>query len=352
MRLKTWSLIGLVAILVLALACGPALAAKKKNPMEAWKPKFDPKGAKYKVIVSNVSTPGLMGVRAGIWIRDALWEATKGQMYFDYRPFSQLGGEVEVLNLLQTGAIQGMACSSVASTNLGPRMGIVNLPFLVNTPEKLEKFVKSGELFQHYLDGMLHQGIIGLDITSYGQYGWATKIPVKTIADAKKVKFRIAEAAVNQAAYKAWGFNPVVMPWPDVPTALKQGVITGLDHTPTVCYVTKKFEVVKNYTSLNYAQGLFVWLFNKAWFDKLPADLKATFKKVVAEQCAKARAAQVKQDAGVSKVAVEKAKVAFHSLSDGDMATLQKQAKAVHDKWAPQIGAEYLKKVQALMGFN
>ena len=31
-----------------------------------------------------------------------------------------LGGEVEVLNQLQMGAIQGMACSSVASTNLGP----------------------------------------------------------------------------------------------------------------------------------------------------------------------------------------------------------------------------------------
>ncbi len=352
MRVKTLALIGLVVLIAVALVAGPALAAKKKNPMEAWKPKFDPKGAKYKVVVSNVSTPGLIGVRAGFWIRDALWEATKGQMYFDYRPFSQLGGEVEVLNLLQTGAIQGMSVSSVASTNLGPRMGVVNLPFLVNTYEKLDKFIAAKDLFKHFLAGMEHQGIIGMDITAYGQYGWATKTPVKTIADAKKVKFRTAEAAVNQASYKAWGFNPVVMPWPDVPTALKQGVITGLDHTPTVCYVTRKFEIVKNYTALNYAQGLFIWIFNKKWYESLPADLQKTFAKVVHEQCAKARAGQKAQDTKMVGLAKEKAKVKFWKLPDAEITLLKKQAKPVHDKWAKQIGPEFLKKVQDLMGFK
>ncbi len=351
MRFKSLALIGVALLLALTLVAGPALAAKK-NPMEAWKPKFDPSGAKYKVTVSNVSTPGLIGVRAGFWIRDALWEATKGQMYFDYRPFSQLGGEVEVLNLLQTGAIQGMSVSSVASTNLGPRMGVVNLPFLVNTYEKLDKFIADEELFKHFLAGMEHQGIIGLDITAYGQYGWATRTPVKTIADAKKEKFRTAEAAVNQATYKAWGFNPVVMPWPDVPTALKQGVITALDHTPTVCYVSKKFEIVKNYTQLNYAQGLFIWIFNKKWFEGLPDDLQKTFTKVVHEQCAKARAGQKEQDAKSIAASKEKEGVKFWSLPDADIATLMAEAKGVHDSEAKAIGLEFLKKVQDLMGFK
>jgi TRAP-type C4-dicarboxylate transport system substrate-binding protein len=65
------------------------------------------------------------------------------------------------------------------------------------------------------------------------------------------------------------------MPWPDVPVALKQGVSSmDLDHTPMVCNITKKFEVAKYYTHLNYAQGLFIWVFNKAWFNRLPADLQ------------------------------------------------------------------------------
>jgi len=93
-----------------ALAAGPSL--------DAWKPNFNPAGAKYKFIVSNVSHPVLKGVYAGFAIRDELWKRTNGQMYLDYKPFSMLGGEVEVLNQLQMGAIQGMGSSSVAATNL------------------------------------------------------------------------------------------------------------------------------------------------------------------------------------------------------------------------------------------
>jgi TRAP-type C4-dicarboxylate transport system substrate-binding protein len=261
MRMKKWMLILAVAVAAVALVVPAAMA--KKPSLDKWKASFDYSKAKYKIKVSNVSHPAIKGVFAGFAIRDALWKATNGQIYFEYIPFSMLGGEVEVLNQLQMGAIQGMSVSSVASTNLGPRMGIVNLPFLVNSYEKLEKFVGNKKLFQHFLDAMEHQGIMGLDITAYGRYGWATTMPVKNIADAKKVKFRIAEAAVNKLLYKSWGFNPVVMPWPDVPTALKQGVITGLDHTLIVCYLTRKFEVAKNFTPVNYAQGLFIWIFNQ-----------------------------------------------------------------------------------------
>ena len=216
MIMVTCCLVSIVLFTVPALA-GPSL--------EAWKPAFDPSGAKYKCIVSNVSHPVIKGVYAGIAMRDELWKRTNGQIYFDYKPLSVLGGEVEVLNQLQMGAIQGMGVSSVAATNLGPRFGLINLPFLVNSFDKLDKFTSSGKLFDHYMMAMDHQGIMAVDIASYGNYGWATTVPVKTIEDAKKVKFRIAEAAVNKLSYQAWGFNPVVMPWPDVPVALKQGVI-------------------------------------------------------------------------------------------------------------------------------
>ena len=360
MRLKKILTITLICLIGLGLAITPALA--KKPSLDAWKPKFDPSGAKYKLIVSNVSTPGLKGVYAGFAIRDELWKRTNGQMYLDYKPFSILGGEVEVLNQLQMGAIQGMGCSSVASTNLGPRFGLVNLPFLINSFEKLDKFVNSGKLYDHFLMGMDHQGIMAIDISSYGNYGWATTIPVKTIADAKKVKFRIARAAVNKLSYEAWGFNPVVMPWPDVPVALKQGVITGLDHTLTVSSLTKKFEVAKYYTQLNYAQGLFIWLFNKAWYNKLPADLQKTLVETIKDVCAEARKADKQQEAEQIKAAKEKYGVEFFKLSDADMQTLTTQANSVHQKFAPEINKnysgdkyqpeDYLKEVQNFMGYK
>ena len=329
--------------------------------MDAWKPKFDPSGAKYKCVVSNVSHPVLKGVYTGFALRDELWKKTNGQIYIDYKPFSMLGGEVEVLNQLQMGAIQGMGVSSVASTNLGPRFGVVNLPFLIDSFDKLDKFVNSGKLFDHFLKAMDHQGIMALDITGYGNYGWATTKPVRTIKDAKKEKFRIAEAAVNRLNYANWGINPVVMPWPDVPVALKQGVITGLDHTPMVCNITKKFEVAKYFTQVNYAQGLFIWIFNKAWFDRLPADLQQTFKDTVHEVCAKIRSETRQQEIDE----IEKAKAAgveFFKLSDADMATLKREGDKTHQSFAEEINKlypgdtyrpeNYLKEVQVLMGYT
>jgi TRAP-type C4-dicarboxylate transport system substrate-binding protein len=208
---------------------------------------------------------------------------------------------------------------------------------------------------------MDHQGIMGVDICSYGNYGWATTVPVKTIADAKQVKFRIAEAAVNKLSYQSWGFNPVVMPWPDVPVALKQGVITGLDHTLTVCSITKKFEVAKYFTELNYAQGLFIWIFNKAWFNGLPADLQKTLVQTVKDVCAEARVAAKQQEMEQRKAAAGQG-IEFYQLSSNEMKILKDQGTAVHDEFASEINKlnagdkyrpdNYLLEVQKYMGYK
>ena len=359
MAVKKISIVALVGFIGLILIVSPALAAGPS--LDAWKPAFDPSGAKYKLIVSNVSHPVLKGVYTGFAIRDELWKRTNGQMYLDYKPFSMLGGEVEVLNQLQMGAIQGMGVSSVASTNLGPRFGVVNLPFLINSFDKLDKFVNSGKLFDHFMNAMDHQGIMGLDITGYGNYGWATTTPVRNLAEAKKLKFRIAEAAVNQLTYKAWGLTAVVMPWPDVPVALKQGVIDGLDHTPMVCNITKKFEVAKYFTQVNYAQGLFIWIFNKAWFNSLPPDLQKTFTATVHDVCVKIREETKQQE--LDEIAkAQAAGIQFFKLSDADMATLKAEANTVFKDFAPEINklypgdtyrpADYLKEVQDYMGYS
>ena len=99
--MKTYRpLFAIVLILMFAaLFMTPALA--KGPSLEAWKPAFDPSTAKYKLIVSNVSHPVIRGVYTGFAIRDELWKRSNGQIYLDYKPFSMLGGEVEVLNQLQ-----------------------------------------------------------------------------------------------------------------------------------------------------------------------------------------------------------------------------------------------------------
>ena len=342
---KFWA-VGVIAVLVAGLLISPALAKKsKKELIEEWRPKFDYSKAKYKLKVSNITTPTDISSGIGFEIRDELWKRTNGQIYFEYLPFGILGGEVEVFSQLRSGAIQGMASNSQTAVNLGPRMELCSLPFLLDSYEKIEKFIANKKLFQTFMDSMKHQGIIGVDVTIYGMYGWATSEPVTNLNDLGSLKIRIAESRVGALIYKNWGINPIVMPWPEVHVALKQGVINALDHTINVCNTQKIFEITKNYTKVNYAPGLFVWVFNEAWFNTLPKKLQQIFLEVVHEKCAKARKEWNDSRPASQEYAVKNFGVKFNQLDAKTLATLKERSKKTYQECEERIGREYLDEV-------
>jgi TRAP-type C4-dicarboxylate transport system substrate-binding protein len=347
---RTFALFSLLAMLMVTLPAGPLFAAEDKpDPLANWKAKFDPSKAEFTYILSNISHPAIEGVAAGYAIRDALWAKSNGRIYVDYRPLAQLGGEKDVIAKLKMGAVQGMLASSVAAANIADRFGIVNLPYVVDSFEKLDKFRNTPELWKPFSESALSVGIMAPDVTGYGPYGWATTSPVRNLTEAKAINFRIAEAPVNTDLYKAWGLKFTVMPWPDVPQALQTGVINGLDHSPIVCNITKKFTIAKYFTDLNYAQGLFIHLVNKKWFDKLPKDLQETFLQVVAEESAKNREATKKQYAD-QVAAAKTAGVEFIPLAPADREALVKASQPVYAAWGQKIGIDYLAKVRTGLG--
>jgi len=315
------------------------------DPLAKWQPSFDPSGAKYVYLLSCVGHPAIEGVAVGFQIRDRVWQESKGQLYVDFRPLSQLGGEKDVINKLNFGAINGMMSSSVAAANIAPELGIVNLPYVIDTFEKLDRFRDTPELWNPFRDAPIFKGLQVIDFTGYGSYGWATTRPVTTFAEAKGVNFRIAQAPVNIDAYKAWDLKFAVLPWPDVPQALQTGVIDGLDHTPIVCNISKKFTVAKYYTQLDYAQGLYVHIINKKWLAQLPEELQQLLLKIVKEESAVARKRTKEQQQ--QQIAAAKANgVSFFELEPADKAKMIEASEKIYDIWGPKIGQEYLDKVR------
>jgi TRAP-type C4-dicarboxylate transport system substrate-binding protein len=130
----------LLSLCLFGLLTGPLHATEKADPLEAWKPKFDPSKAQFTYILSNVDHPAIEGIAVGYHIRDKVWERSNGRLYVDFRPMAQLGGERDVISKLKLGAVHGMLCSSVAAVNVADRLGIVNLPFVIDSFDKLEKF--------------------------------------------------------------------------------------------------------------------------------------------------------------------------------------------------------------------
>ncbi len=315
------------------------------DPLAVWQPKFDPSGAEYTYLLSCVGHPAIAGVSVGYRIRDRVWAESGGRLYVDYRPISQLGGEKDVLHKLQLGAIQGMLSSSVTAPNVSPRLGLVNLPFLIDGFAKLEQFRNDQALFADYGAEALSKGIRVVDFTGYGSYGWATRKPITSLAQAREATFRIAQAPVNVDLYRAWGLQFTVMPWPDVPQALQTGVITGLDHTPIVCSISKKFTVAKNFTRIDYAQGLYIHLMNERWLQRLPQDLRRLLLKIIVEESAKTRAL-TEQQQNQEIANAQAAGVSFYELSKEESAQLMNLAEPVIQKWGKKIGLDYLNRVR------
>ncbi len=323
----------------------PLAKEEVKDPLAAWQPSFDPKGAEYTYILSNVDHPAIEGIAVGYHIRDKVWKRSGGRLYVDFRPMAQLGGEKDVIKKLKLGAVQGMLCSSVAAVNVADRLGVVTLPFVVDSFEKLETFRNTPELFDDFRDAAAEQDILAVDFTGYGTYGWATKEPVRTLEEARRVNFRVAQAPVNIDSYKAWGLKFTVMPWPDVPQALQTGVVTGLDHTPIVCSITKKFNFAENFTQLDYAQGLYIHLLNKRWLESLPADLQVILLQAIKEESATARAL-TKNQQEQELAAAQSRGVQIFQLAPADRQKLIKLSQPVYDSWAEKIGQDYLTRVR------
>jgi len=103
---------------------------------------------------------------------------------------------------------------------------------------------------------------------------------------------------------------------------------------------------------------LFIWIFNKAWLESLPEDLRATFTEVVHEVCANIRQETIAQE--TEQIAAAKANgIEFFTLSDEEQKILVEQGDAVHKKFADDINKvyegdvykpeNYLKEVQQYM---
>lgn len=346
MKTFTYSILSFCAVALFWLSSVSSAVAG--DPLEHWQPAFDPSGAKYTYLLSCVGHPAIEGVAVGFRIRDRVWEETNGQLYVDFRPLSQLGGEKDVINKLKFGAVQGMMSSSVAAANIAPELGIVNLPYVVDTFAKLETFRSTPTTWEPFRDAALSKNIRVVDFTGYGSYGWATTRPIRTLRDASGVNFRIAQAPVNIDAYKAWGLKFAVLPWPDVPQALQTGVIDGLDHTPIVCNISKKFTVARYYTELDYAQGLYVHMINTKWLKTLPADIRATLLKVIAEESSAARKmTRIQQEREIA--AAKKDGVTFLTLGDTDKEKMMQDSEKVYSLWEKKIGKEYLSVVRATL---
>jgi C4-dicarboxylate-binding protein DctP len=121
---------------------------------------------------------------------------------------------------------------------------------------------------------------LGVKVIGYynvGSWVWGTTAkshPIARPADFQNLKIRVVGNPVVERTLKAFGAQPTQLAWPEVPTALLQGVIDGLETTLSGLDSVKGWELTKNLTFSNHKYLPYVVIMNKRSWDKIPPDLQ------------------------------------------------------------------------------
>jgi tripartite ATP-independent transporter DctP family solute receptor len=161
---------------------------------------------------------------------------------------AQLGGERDLLEGIRLGTLH-MCIGAGGLANFAPAYNVVQLPFLIKNQEHMTRIAEgpAGKLLAQRIEEQGGYKVLGYFST--GDSGIQTvKAPVRTPADLKGVKIRVMENPALIESMRALGANPTPLPFPELYTSMKQGVVEGATIDYTALWTTKVYEAVKYVT--------------------------------------------------------------------------------------------------------
>ncbi len=212
-----------------------------------------------------------------------LSEQTKGKLGVKVFPAAALGTEKDTIEQLKIGGLDMMRINAAPLNNIVPETIAVSLPFVFRSVEHMRKVV-DGPIGDEILAAMAAQGMIGLAFYDSGARSFYTaKKPVKNIADLKGMKIRVQQSDVFVAMIEALGANATPMPFGEVYTALKTGIVDGAENNWPSYESTRHFEAAKYYDMTEHSMVPEVLVFSKTIWDKLPKEDQAAIRKAAKE---------------------------------------------------------------------
>src|SRR6187431_2723993 len=195
-----------------ALASLPALAQTKV----VWK-------------ASDVHPLGYPTVEAIMRMGKKLSAATNGRISIQMYPLMQLGGEKEMIEQAQVGALQIARISVGAMGPVVDDVNVFNMPFIFRDEAHMRKVI-DGPIGQELLDKISanpNTKLIALGWMDAGTRNVYANKPVTKPADLKGMKVRMMGNPIFVETMNAMGGTGVAMGFNELYSALQTGVVDG-----------------------------------------------------------------------------------------------------------------------------
>jgi C4-dicarboxylate-binding protein DctP len=291
---------------------------------------------------SHVVAPDTPKGRAADYFKKIAEERTKGAVKVEVYPNSQLYKDREEMEALQLGAVQMLAPSLAKFGPLGVRaFELFDLPYIFPNKETLYR-VMDGDIGKKLFTLLEAKGIYGLAFWDNGFKQMSANKPIRTVEDFKGLKMRIQSSKVLEAQMKALGANPQVMAFSEVYSALQQGVVDGTENPMSNLYTQKMHEVQKHLTLSDHGYLGYAVIVNKAFWDGLPANIRATLDKAMADTTVfERKIAQEENDEALAKVKAA-GTTQIYTLPYKDRVVWQQALLPVHKEFEEKIGKDMI----------
>ncbi|MDP3823381.1 MAG: TRAP transporter substrate-binding protein [Burkholderiales bacterium] len=270
--------------------------------------------------------------------------ATSGRIKFQMFPGSVLGGEKEMIEQTQVGAIQILRTSLGPIGPVVPEVNVFNMPFVFRNEAHMRAVI-DGPIGQEMLDKISASPakMVGLGWMDGGSRSLYTKKPVRSMADLKGQKIRMMGNPLFVDTMNAMGGNGIAMGYGEVFTAIQTGVVDGAENNPPTLFTANHYQAgAKYYTQTNHLIIPEIFVMSKVTWDKLSKDDQALVKKF-------SREAQMEQRALWDKSVADytgKLKAAGVEFINIDNKPFYDATAPVRTKYGAQF-AELIKRIEA-----
>jgi tripartite ATP-independent transporter DctP family solute receptor len=301
--------------------------------------------AQQKMVIkaSDVHPLGYPTVEAIVRMGAKLEKASNGRLTLQMYPQMQLGGEKEMIEQAQVGALQ-IARISVGA--LGPvidELNVFNMPFIFRDEAHMRKVIDGpiGDELLQKISANPQTRLIALGWMDAGTRNVYSNKPVTKPADLKGMKVRMMGNPIFVETMNAMGGNGVAMGFNELYSAMQTGVVDGAENNEPTVLAQNHYQVAKVYSLTGHLIIPEMFVFSKVSWDKLGKDDQALLRKY-------SREAQFEQrklwDEKTAK-ATEELKAKGVQFVPADKAAFFKATQPVRDKY----GAKYSALLQRIL---
>ncbi len=264
-------------------------------------------------------------------------ERLPGKVKVEVYPNSQLFGDGKEMEALLLGDVQLIAPSLSKFDRYTNQIQVFDLPFLFDDIAAVHRF-QNGPTGTAILKSISKKGLIGLGYWDNGMKQLSAKKPLRMPEDAKGLKFRIQASDILEAQFKAVGAVPQKLAFAEVYSALETGVVDGAENPWSNAYSQKFYEVQPYFTESNHGYLGYMVVANSQFWDSLPADVRQTLEKTLAEVTAEVNKSATAFSENDRKKIKDSGKTEILALTPEQRAAWKAAMKPVIDQFTPKIG--------------